>query len=93
LGEGDGFYDDVPELSYGTMVHGITYADEAYPDRIPETEGNMCVRLWQPKMKKGVIEFIPPWECQHKVIHNMSIKSFGNCNLESVDMTESEVMV
>lgn len=93
FGEGGGFYDDVSELSYGTMVHGITYADEAYPDRIPETEGNMCVRLWQPVMKRGVIEFIPPWECQHRVIRNMDIKAFGNGNLQSVDMTESEVMV
>ena len=33
---GKGAYDDIPELSFGLMYHGITYADESYSS---ETEG------------------------------------------------------
>lgn len=32
FGEGSGAYDALPELSFGLMYHGITYADEAYSD-------------------------------------------------------------
>lgn len=93
FGEGSGFYDKIDELSFGRMVHGITYADEAYSSIVPETEGNLCVRFWQPAMKKGVIEFIPPWECQHKVVREMKVKEFGMHNVQVVNETESEVMV
>ena len=72
--EGKGFYDDVPELSFGMMYHGITYADEAYSD---ETRGMLSVRLWQPVMKYGIIKFIPPWECIHRTVRAMNIKKFG----------------
>ena len=32
FGEGPAAYDDCPELSFGLMYHGITYADEAYAE-------------------------------------------------------------
>ena len=54
FGEGTGAYDEVPELSFGLMYHGITYADEAYSE---ETKGKMTVRFWNPVMKKGLREF------------------------------------
>lgn len=74
FGEGEGAYDDIPELSFGLMYHGITYADEAYS---PETQGKMTVRFWRPVMKKGVIKFIRPEECIHKELRSMSVKAFG----------------
>lgn len=74
LGEGEGAYDDIPELSFGLMYHGITYADEAYS---PETQGKMTARFWRPVMKKGVIKFIRPEECIHKELRSMSVKAFG----------------
>lgn len=74
FGEGEGFYDDIPEVDFGMMYHGITYADEAYSD---ETKGMMSVRLWRAVMKKGVIDFIQPQECIHRVIREMDIKPFG----------------
>lgn len=75
FGEGKGAYDDLEELSFGLMYHGITYADEAYS---PETKGKMTVRFWQPVMKNGVIHFTRPEECTiTKTIKDMEVKPFG----------------
>ena len=90
FGEGEGFYDNIAELNFGHMVHGITYADEAYPDKVPETKDNMCVRFWSPIMKNGVIEFCTPCECQHKPLRKMDIKKFG-FEIQNISSVESEV--
>jgi CRISPR-associated protein Cas5d len=75
FGEGEGFYDNIPELSFGLMYHGITYADEAYSG---ETAGKMTARFWHPVMKKGIIRFPRPEECPyHKTLREMEIKPFG----------------
>ena len=75
FGEGAGAYDDTPELAFGLMYHGITYADEAYDE---ETKGNMTVRLWNPVMRNGVIDFIRPEECNlTKQVRPMQVKPFG----------------
>lgn len=74
FGEGNGFYDETPQLDFGLLYHGITYADEAYSDK---TKGKMTVRLWRVTMKKGVIDFIPPEECIHRPVCDMNIKPFG----------------
>ena len=50
FGAGEGFYDTLPELSFGLMYHGITYADESYS---PETRDAMTARFWYPAMKQG----------------------------------------
>lgn len=73
FGSGTGDYDDT-DVSFGMMVHGITYPDEAYDDK---TAGKMSVRLWTPVMKKGTIRFIRPEECTLvRVIHNQKQKAF-----------------
>ncbi len=75
FGEGDGAYDDTEELAFGLMYHGITYADEAYDE---ETKGNMTVRLWNPVMRNGVVDFIRPEECTlTKQVRPMQVKPFG----------------
>ncbi len=75
FGEGKGSYDDISQLAFGVMYHGITYPDEAYSE---ETQDMMTVNLWSPVMEKGVIHFIRPEECPiHKPIHKMNMKSFG----------------
>ncbi len=69
-GEGKGFYDEIPELSFGVMFHGITYPDEAYSDETRGTlteeicqEGSereygiLTVRLRNTVMRFGEIEF------------------------------------
>jgi len=76
FGEGDGFYDNVPELAFGFMFHGFTYADEAVSD---DDKGKMTVRFWNPVMRYGVIKFIRPEECTKKRhIKSMEYKHFGN---------------
>ncbi len=82
FGEGDGFYDQIPRLDFGVMYHGITYADEAYSK---ETEGHMTINLWHPVMKHGVIEFPKPQDCAiHRIVKEMSIKSFGEDNFSGL---------
>ena len=69
-GEGTGFYDEIDEMHFGTMVHGLNYPDE--------TGRNMLeTRLWQPVMKNGYIHFIRPEECALvRPLHEMTAKSF-----------------
>ena len=75
FGEGKGAYDDLDELSFGLMYHGITYADEAYS---PETRQKMTARFWNPVMKNGVIHFLRPEKCPyHKTLRDMDVKPFG----------------
>ncbi len=75
FGEGFGAYENTGEIPYSLMLHGITYADEAENE---DDKGLMTVRFWQPVMKNGVIEFIPPEECTVKRhIKEMEIKPFG----------------
>ncbi len=75
FGEGEGSYDDLPELSFGLMYHGLTYADEAYSE---DTKGRMTANFWRPVMKHGVITFPRPEECpMHKPLRSMDMKPFG----------------
>lgn len=84
FGEGEGFYDNLGELSFGLMYHGITYPDEAYSE---ETRGKMTVNFWNAVMEKGIINYSLPSECIHKTIRNMEMKIFEDKyqNFESVD--------
>lgn len=84
FGEGSGSYDDIDEIQFGSMYHGITYPDEAYSE---DTKGKLTVNFWRPVMKKGVIQFIRPEECpQHKVIRRAEMKIFqNNRNFSGVD--------
>lgn len=75
FGEGKGAYDELDELAFGLMYHGITYADEAYSE---ETKGQMTVNFWHPVMKNGIITFPKPKDCPlHKPIRAMEMKQFG----------------
>ena len=75
FGDGISFYDCTPELAFGLMYHGITYADEAYND---ETKGRMTIRFWRPVMKNGIIDFVKPEECPvNKYLRETDIKPFG----------------
>ncbi|MEG2286463.1 MAG: type I-C CRISPR-associated protein Cas5c [Ruthenibacterium sp.] len=90
FGEDTGFYDAIPQLAFGLMYHGITYADEAYSD---ETKGKMTVRFWNPVMRKGVIEFLRPQECTvTQAVREMESKPFGTAlgNFCAVDEWEKE---
>ena len=71
---GVGAYDDVPEMEFGLMSHGLTYPDEAYS---PETHGKLTANFWYPVMKNGIITFLRPEDCPlHKPLRDMTMKLF-----------------
>ena len=75
FGEDTGSYDNLDELGFGLMYHGITYADEAYSE---ETKNKMTANFWYPVMKNGVITFPKPQNCPlHKPLGDMEMKKFG----------------
>ncbi len=59
FGTGASEYDNM-SMSFGVMVHGLTYPDQAYNEK---TKDKLSVRLWNPVMKNSVIHFIRPEEC------------------------------
>lgn len=79
FGEGKGFYDEYGDIHLGTMVHGINYPDET-------GRNQMEVRLWNPVMRDGIIQFVRPEQCtQIRTITNMESKHFTSANIMSVD--------
>lgn len=82
--EGKGVYDEVPEIDFGIMVHGISYPDET-------VSGERITRLWRAKMEHGVIRFIRPEECtMTRNIGPGSVKTFDETNMQSVDELYAE---
>ncbi len=72
FGTGEGYYDDV-SMDFSLMLHGLTYPDEG-------DIKNLYARLWLPRMRNGVIEFIKPEECEIKRLvkaSEMKIFSIG----------------
>lgn len=74
--EGSSVYDDM-DLTFGIMLHGITYPDEAVREN---EKGHMTTRLWNATMKRGIIRFPEPEECEiRRILHPMKMKPFdGN---------------
>jgi len=56
FGEGPGYYDDYPQVSFGMMFHGFDYPSESGVDEL-------YARFWTPHMNYGVIDMISPEEC------------------------------
>lgn len=70
FGEGEGAYDALDELSFGLMFHGFDYPDET-------GENAFHARFWRPVMRRGVIEFPLPEQCDiRKFIRPMEPKIF-----------------
>ena len=57
FGEGEGYYDYYPQLSFGMMFHGFDYPSETGLEELH-------ARFWAPRMKRGVVEMITPQECE-----------------------------
>lgn len=83
FGEGAGAYDDTEELGFGLMFHGFDYPDET-------GKGEFVARFWRPNMRRGVIEFPRPEECNTtRFIREMSAKRFDlKRNLQPVSEEE-----
>lgn len=84
FGEGKGCYDDIPEINFGIMVHGINYPDETGTSE-QET------RLWPAKMRYGVIRFDPPEACTRIRKSGEGLaKVFAGNQIQSVDELYAE---
>jgi CRISPR-associated protein Cas5d len=83
--DGAGAYDDVAELNFGTMVHGISYPDETGRK---ERE----VRLWEARMERGIIRFIRPDECTRvRSLGESPVKMFTPDHIQSAESLEQEM--
>lgn len=93
FGEGNGAYDDIPELSFGNMFHGVTYPDEAIN---AQDKDKLTLRFWDCKMKKGVIEFPSsqdiPEESKRHLARETSFKKF-EYNKNFAGLKEFENMI
>lgn len=91
FGEGEGFYDGIARVDFGTMYHGITYPDEAYDDK---TRGKISVRYAPVAMLNGIIKFTPPEKCPLvRTVREAEIKLFGEDrgNFVPIERTHKEV--
>ncbi|MCR8644609.1 type I-C CRISPR-associated protein Cas5c [Paenibacillus sp. N1-5-1-14] len=85
FGEGKSFYDNYGDIHLGTMIHGINYPDET-------GRNQMEVRLWNPVMKDGIIQFLRPEACsQVRTISEMEPKLFTGENVESIDALFAQI--
>lgn len=82
FGEGESAYEG-DNLSFGIMVHGLTYPDEAVRE---EEKGKITVRLWNARMTGGVIRFPRPEECEirHAVRDAKQIKFVPDGNFKGL---------
>jgi CRISPR-associated protein Cas5d len=79
FGEGTSFYDEYGDIHLGSMVHGLSYPDETGRNQLE-------VRLWNPVMRNGIIQFIRPEACTKvRTITDMTPKPFNEANVLSVD--------
>ncbi|MDD5371346.1 MAG: type I-C CRISPR-associated protein Cas5c [Anaerolineaceae bacterium] len=83
FGDGDGFYDQYGELSFGLMFHGFDYPDET---GISEFHS----RFWRPKMINGVVTFLRPEECTiRKFVRTMKAEPPASIGYEETGLLES----
>jgi CRISPR-associated protein Cas5d len=83
FGEGEGHYDNIPELAFGLMFHGFDYPDEGKED------GKLIARFWWSQMKKGVIEFPRPEECTiRKLVKPMKAQAIQTVELAKQGLLE-----
>jgi len=83
FGKDEGYYDDYPgEMSFGLMFHGFDYPDEAKPDEF-------WARFWEPKINKGIVEFIHPKDCEiRKFVRPMKAKPPATSGLQEAGLLE-----
>ena len=79
FGEGESFYDNDGEFSFGMMFHGFNYPTENPTEKL-------TARFWNAKMNNGIIDFPRPETCTIKrEIRNYSAKKPTVKNVESED--------
>ncbi len=84
FGSGVGFYDTIPEIDFGVMIHGINYPDETGKDEL-------STRLWRVKMQYGRVQFIPPEACtMTRTLGRAVPKRFNPEEVQSVHALHAE---
>lgn len=79
---GKGFYDGYEEIPFSLMFHGFDYPNEF-------GKNEFHARFWQPKMIKGVIEFVPPEKCtKRKLIRQMPTTHLQTSGTEEEGLLE-----
>lgn len=82
FGEGQGFYDQYGELTFGLMFHGFDYPEES-------GKNELHARFWRPKMVNGIVEFIRPEDCNiRKFVKSMSANPPASIGLEEEELLE-----
>lgn len=82
FGEEKGAYDAVESIEFGTMYHSLSYPDE-------NGTGKLYSCFWQPKMRKGIIDYIPQEECKKRYVRDGAVKIFtAGKNLKAVSGEE-----
>ncbi len=76
FGDGEGYYDNVQQLSFGMMFHGFDYPSETGNDELH-------ARFWAPHMKQGVVEMVGPEECEvRRFIRQMQVDQIQATSLD-----------
>ncbi|MCK5346381.1 MAG: type I-C CRISPR-associated protein Cas5 [Candidatus Heimdallarchaeota archaeon] len=82
FGEGQGFYDNYGELSFGLMFHGFDY-----PDEFGKKEFHS--RFWKAGMINGVVTFPRPENCPYrKFVRPMIAQNIQTNGLEEEGLLE-----
>jgi len=86
FGEGTSAYENIDELGFGLMFHSFDYPDETGVNE-------MHTSFWRPAMKRGIIDFPRPNECEIKrFVREMHPKEFGlEENLLPVDVEVAQL--
>lgn len=94
--EGEGCYDFTPEVNFGTMVHGISYADKNYEpvrsiSEVKKPTGKQFVRLWNVIMRNGIIEYPHPSDMKQFYVRDVKMPPRGYTFGENIRSVEEEV--
>lgn len=74
FGVGRSAYDETEELYFGMQFHSFIYPDEAKDNA---HYGQLTATFWNPRMQKGIIDFIDPSETKlQRILHPMKQKVF-----------------
>lgn len=72
-------YAHTPCMEFGLQFHSFIYPDEGNCEEL-------VVKLWNPKMNNGVVEFIRPTECpRERIIRKMEMKKFTIADIKLAD--------
>ncbi|MDR0977677.1 MAG: type I-C CRISPR-associated protein Cas5c [Endomicrobium sp.] len=82
FGSDRSYYDDVSELHFGVMFHSFGYPNELNINQ-GNRSGELTARLWNVKMKRGIISFPKPVDCPYS--RKVKAAEYGITYVKNVD--------